>query len=232
MSATVARPARGLPVLVVVFVVLALTGSLRADDLLVSGFTSDNVVRYHPISGGPLGTLQPGSGLDGAQSVTTGPDGRLYVCSENTNRVLRYERSTGAFVDVFVNPGNGLNAPTGAIFGPDSTGDGHPDLYVASFNGDSVLLYDGADGSFVSVFVSPGSGGLNGPDAGIAFGPDGHLYVPSYWNDRVLRYDGATGAFLGAFVGPGSGGLVRPRVVRFRPSDGRVVVSSEGSNKV
>jgi DNA-binding beta-propeller fold protein YncE len=212
-------------------VVVAAAAATHADTLLVSGYNSDSVGRYIAPSGAFIELLDETAGLDGAQSVTRGPDGLLYVCSENNNRVLRYQPH-GLFVDVFVNPGNGLNGPTGAIFGPDASGDGHEDLYVASFNSDAILLYDGRTGAFLSVFVAPGSGGLNGPDAGMTFGPDGHLYVPSFWNSRVLRYDGGDGSFIDEFVSAASGGLNWPRTIVFRPTDGHALVSSEGSDRV
>jgi hypothetical protein len=82
-------------------------------------------------------------------------------------------------------------------------------LYVASIIENEVVAFDAADGSFVSVFVSAGSGGLDGPRA-LAFGPDANLYVASQGSDTVIEYDGATGAFVGIFVSAGSGGLDAP----------------------
>jgi DNA-binding beta-propeller fold protein YncE len=102
---------------------------------------------------------------------------------------------------------------------------------VASFETDSILRYEGKTGLFVDAFVPSQSGGLNGPDAGIVFGPDGCLYVPSYWTDEVLRYHGSTGAFIDAFVSSGSSAMKRPRTLVFR-SDGLLLVSGEGSNGI
>jgi hypothetical protein len=42
------------------------------------------------------------------------------------------------------------------------------------------------------VFVTPKSGGLNGP-AGMAFGDDGFLYVASRNTREILRYDANDG---------------------------------------
>ncbi len=92
--------------------------------------------------------------------MTFGPDGNLYVTSFNSDQVLRYNRTTGAFIDVFVAAGGagGLDSPAGLAFGPD----GH--LYVGDHADDVILRYDGATGAFIDEYVAPGSGGLTKPD--------------------------------------------------------------------
>ncbi len=102
--------------------------------------------------------------------------GYLLVSSLNTNSVLRYNETTGAFVDAFVpRKSGGLIQPYGILFGPDGKNDGKQDLYVASAsiyfkNGlkavpgtSTILRYDGTTGAFNRVFVSADSGGLQFP---------------------------------------------------------------------
>lgn len=72
-------------------------------------------------------------------------------------------------------------------------------LYVSSRGTDEILRFDSNTGSFVDVFVSAGSGGLDEP-SGLTFGPDGNLYAASRSTLEVLRYDGTTGAFIDVFV--------------------------------
>jgi sugar lactone lactonase YvrE len=204
-----------------------LEASVRPPTLLVSGYTSGTVHRFDPDTGTPQGDL---GSVPGAQSIRTGPDGLLYVCSETNDRVLRFD-ADGRFVDVFVaddpltpvNETGGLNGPTAAAFGPDGN------LYVASFANDRVLQYDGATGAFRKRFVDSGVSPLNGPDAGMVFGSDGRLYVPSFNNDRVLLYDGLSGDYLGVFADGGTG-LSRPRDLKFR--GGLLYVSSWGSDEI
>jgi hypothetical protein len=207
----------------------ALAPPILAQEILVSGFDS-GVHRYDFATGTFLGMV---GDVDDPLGIVHGPDGNVYVAEEATDRVLRFDGVTLQLIDAFVaddpqtpEDENGpLNAPTGVLFGADG------DLYVASFNNDRVLRYDGTTGAFVGTLVSAGSGGLDGPDAGMAWGPDGHLYVPSFFNHSVLRYDEETGASLGAFVPSGQGGLINPRTVVFR-QDGTALVSGEGSNNV
>lgn len=176
--------------------------------ILVSGFDSNAVHRYRTDDGVARGS----SAALGAQSIVMGPDHLLYVCAEKTDRVVRLDPQTLLRVDTFVfddpatpeDEDGPLDGPTSATFGPDGA------LYVASFETDQILRFDGQTGAYLGVFVSASLGNLNGPDAGTKFGADGLLYVPSFWNDRVLRYD-AQGSFVDAFVAFREGGLRQPR---------------------
>jgi hypothetical protein len=212
---------------------LHLVASCPADDqVVVGGFQPAALARFDAITGAALGAplVGPHAGVLG---MTDGPDGLLYVASEASDSVLRYDAQSGAFVGAFVaddptTPGDesgGLTQPTAVVFGPDGK------LYVASFDRDRILRYDGVTGAFEAVVVPSNTGGLNGPDLGMAFGPDGSLYVPSYWNHRVKRYDVGNGAFLGDALGPLVSPLRNPRELLFL-GDGTALVASEGSDQV
>ncbi|MFT7678886.1 MAG: hypothetical protein ACI8QC_002884 [Planctomycetota bacterium] len=202
------------------------------DDLLVSQFLPAAVARHDATTGAYVGGLSP-SPLDGTLGSTIGPDGMLYLCSEGTDQVLRFDPTTGAYVDVFIgddpattlDESGGLDTPSGIVFGPDGM------AYVGDFEGDRILRYDGQGGAFMDVFVLSGDGSLNGPDAGFCFGPGGDLFVPSYWNKRIKRFDGSTGAFIENFLGPIGSPLLNPRMVRFT-DDGFAFAVSEGSDQV
>ena len=72
------------------------------------------------------------------------------------------------------------------------------------------------------VFVTAGSGGIDGPH-GLTFGPDANgdgvpeLYVTGSDSFNVVRYDGATGQPLGTYITTGSGGLSWPGGIDVRP---------------
>src|SRR5207248_2345910 len=93
----------------------------------------------------PLGELSNPSG------IIFDPDGNLYVSSQATNSVPRYDGKTGLYIDDFVPAGSGgLNGPRGIVFGPDGN------LYVGSSNTGQVLRYHGATGEFMGIFADGG----------------------------------------------------------------------------
>jgi streptogramin lyase len=180
--------------------------------------------------GTPSTFITAGSGgLSSPAGITLGPDGNAYVAG-NGGAVLRYNGTTGAYLNTFVSQGSGglaFASNSGLAFGPDSN------LYVTSGSTNQVLEYNGSTGTFIGAFVSAGLGGLSNP-VGLAFGPDGNLYVTSNATNAVLRYqgplDGSPGAPLPAsgqsgatFVAPSSGGLAAPLNAIFGP-DGNLYV--------
>jgi hypothetical protein len=207
------------------------TGGVESGlELLVCSFVADAVHRFDLDDGTWLGDLGPTADLDGALGIVVGPDGAIYVASEESNMVLRYDGATGAFVDRFVwddprtpdDESGGISGPGAVLFDADGA------FYVSSFDSDAVMRYDGTSGAFDAVFVPTGSGGLNGPDAGTVFGPDGNLYVPGYYSNTIPRYDGVTGDPLGDFTP--SDMLEEPRTVVFEGD--HLYVANEGTDEV
>ncbi len=134
-------------------------------NLYVTNISNNGVIRFDGVTGAPLpspgqtgGNFIPpgGGGLFAPGSLTFGPDGNLYVTSSGSSKVLRYDGTSGEFMDVFASEG-GLNRPTGLVFGPDGN------LYVSSRDSNALLRYNGMSGEFMDVFVTPGSGGLSAP---------------------------------------------------------------------
>ena len=200
-------------------------GSYLQNDLVV-GSSRNDLVNWFDTVGAPRVPAQSGpNGLDYSLDPLIGPDGYVYVSGWNSGNVVRFNASTGAFVDTFVPAGSGgLTKACGMAFGPDGN------LYVADTAGKRVLRYNGTTGAFIDVFVAAGSGGLD-QAAGLTFGPDGNLYVGDYRKNNVLRFNGTTGAFIDVFVAAGAGGLRSPEDLTFGP-DGNLYVASDKNHNI
>jgi len=190
------------------------------------------VQRHDVTTGAFLDNFVPrgSGGLTRPNALHFGPDGNLYLRSTvpagvPDDSILRYNGTTGTFLDVFVPPTG--NPSTGEkfndfVFGPDSN------LYIAA--GGDVLRYDRTTGAFLGLFA----GGIGGNFTGLVFGPDGNLYVSATFygsfSGPVERFDGVTGAFIDVFAGPG-GGPFLPGDLIFGP-DGNLYVSSTDTDSV
>ncbi len=194
--------------------------------------------RLSPMPGTPTGSgsyiddiVPLSAGVNGPNFIVIGPDGHMYVSSQETNEVKRFDAGTGAFVDNFIPAGyGGLQSPNGLTFGPDGS------LYVSSQGTNQVLRYDGTTGNFQGVFAvphdTPQNGGLDLPGI-LVFGPDGNLYVSSigFNPDDVHRYDGVSGAYIDRFVLEEDAGLHGPWGMAFGP-DGNLYVNSFHTDEV
>jgi DNA-binding beta-propeller fold protein YncE len=217
----------GCTVVGVVALLLAFVPAAHADFFIGTGSSADDsqVLRYDN-TGNFLGVfVQSGHGLNMPRGLAFGPDGNFYVASSGSDSVLRYDGTTGAFIDTFIGPDAGkLHQPERLIF----RGDGF--LYVSTFGndgipGNSVLRYDAMTGAFDHAFVAIGDGGLVLAED-MLFGPDDQLYVASVGSASVLRFDGATGAFIDTFaMGLGSSS---PRGIIFDANGNLLATSTLG----
>jgi RHS repeat-associated protein len=206
----------------------------------INGAIAGGSVEQIP-DGGPIefGVPTPGSirvTLDWPAGIAFGPDGNLYVAGHDSDNVVVYDGSTGQLIRAFVSANSGgLDRPPEILFGPDGNADGVPELFVSSYNTDTVMRYDGATGDPMpapgktgAVFASAGTT-LDGP-VGLAF-RDGKLYVASEINSQILRFDATTGDFFDIFVSAGSGGLSGAHDLVFGPDD-NLYVSSQFNHSV
>jgi hypothetical protein len=194
--------------------------SLGAPYLLVANHQGGNSVSKYDLDGNWQGYfVSPGSGgLANAVGLQRGADGHVYVASEGTAQILRYDGATGAFIDVFA------SGPQLQFAGYLATGPGG-DFYAAGVGNNSVVRIDQTTGGIVGTAAS--GGGLSGPD-GIVFTGSGELLVSSYFSNSVKRYNPSTGAFLGDLIS--GGGLVRPLQLVIEGNELQVV--SQGTNSI
>lgn len=209
-------------IVLMVFVMQAQAQSCTAGRALVSGYFS-GVHIYDACTGAFERVLDTVGRIRGAQAIWPRPDGKIYVVSEESGQMLRYDSRSLAFIDAFIDTGLTFK-PTGIAFAPNG------DIYVGGFEADAVRRYNGQTGALIDTPV-PGNAGLDDPDNGMTFGPDGKLYIPSYESNSVVRFDPATG-ITQTFISAGVGGLRHTRQVLFEPGANTILVSSEGSNRI
>jgi len=147
--------------------------------------------------------VEPGSGgLKDPQGLAIGADNNLYVASQGSNQVLKFNAQTGASLGVFSNLPQRCGA-RGIVQGPDGN------WFVACNHINLVLAFNGKSGQQLGIAAR--AGGLKRP-TGLAFGPGNMLYVVSAGSNQVLQY--------------ARGGYFRGMVARDLPSGSDVVYNN------
>jgi YVTN family beta-propeller protein len=113
----------------------------------------------------------------------------VYVTNLNAGTVSEIDSTTGAVTGTF---GAGhLSNPRGIVFGPGGN------LFVNDIGTQSVQEFT-ANGTFVTTFVPPATGGLAQPYGMVFSG--GNLLVSSFGSNNVLQFNAVTGQFTGFFA--------------------------------
>jgi len=152
--------------------------------VLISSLNSGRITKHDIESGDFIEDFA--SGIGGPTRMKIGQDGLLYVLQWLGNgRIFRYQQD-GTFVDEFTDTG----VPQSIGLDWDDAGN----LYVSSFTGDSVEMFD-TNGNFVETFID---NNLVGP-TNIWFGENGDLFVIDYSGGAVKRFD-SDGNYIEDFI--------------------------------
>ena len=131
----------------------------------------------------------------GGGNMTFGPDGHLYAAYEHESSIVRFDGSTGAFLDDFTS-GGAITSTLSLDF--DSSGD----LYVAGYGSSfsAIERFDGSTGTFIEDWAQDDFEVVTD----IEFGPDGNLYAVdgAVFPQGIKRFDGSTGELIDVFVSP------------------------------
>jgi len=159
-----------------------------------------------------IGTGEPGlsdTQVANPYGVVVGPDGALYFCDLDNQRIRRIDPSTGRTTTIAGNGSIGYSGDDGpatqaALNMPHEIQfdrDGH--LYIVERDSHAVRRVDGNTG-LISTVAGTGEAGFSG-DGGpatdaqlrqphsIAFDPQGRLLICDIGNHRIRRVDPATG---------------------------------------
>jgi uncharacterized protein (TIGR03437 family) len=84
---------------------------------IVSNGPSTNAVLQFNGTSGKLTRTYAGTPLNYPRGLAFGPDGNLYVANADGNNIVRFNGTTGAYIDIF-SKGGSSNFPTGVAFTP------------------------------------------------------------------------------------------------------------------
>jgi DNA-binding beta-propeller fold protein YncE len=171
------------------------------------GHAFNGVEERDVATGSLIKTYNPGGGWQWAALLA--PTNEVFIGSNLTNDVRAYDLGTGAFIRL-VAP---VPFPADMTIGPDGN------LYVASWNTNSVFILDPVTGGIVApnVFIS-----ANGLPNDIAFDPaTGDMFVSAMVDNKVYRYQAGTFAFLGTLTHAFWG---NPHGLAFSPTTGNLLV--------
>jgi DNA-binding beta-propeller fold protein YncE len=194
-------------------------------DLLAGDFKFNSVFRFDDETGAEVpGGISAGTvGLEATAGLEVGPDGNIYVSSQNSGEVLYYDGQSGAPLPSPLPGGrDGLfaqlrteshpgGAPGPLRFGQDGN------LYVSDFGGTTVRVFDGSTGAE----LAPAATGL-GPPGGLTFGPNGDLYVGNFGTSAVIR---VRNGVQQPFIASGTGPILTPSAMLCVPNGDMLVVS-------
>lgn len=182
-----------------------------AGEVLISNLNSGRITRHDADDGSYIGNFA--TGIAGPTRMKIGPDGALYVLQWLGNgNVLRYAidgTPMGEFTTVGVSQAIGLDW------------DANGDLYVSSYNENSVRRYD-QNGNDLGTFIGSG---LTGP-TNIWFDEQGDLLVINYNGNSVKRFNG-TGVYVAEFIT----GLAAAEGVAFTP-EGNILIGNGQTSSV
>jgi sugar lactone lactonase YvrE len=140
----------------------------------------------------------------------------LFVSSQNTNTIFRFDEATGAFIEKLIGPSAGLNSPVGMRIGPDGK------LYIANQGNGVINKYDFGSGTlsvFASTTIAP---------TDIQFLANGNMIVSDFFGTTIQQYDITNGNSLGTFAT--DAGLVQPTNMLIAGNN--LYVSSLGAGSV
>lgn len=200
--------------------------SISRADLLLAAFAGDVIVRYDSTLS-TFSLFASHATMDGPTAMVYGADGNLYVLNEFSHNVLRFNGTTGAFIDEFISSatlgGAGVADPDDMELGPD--GNFYVSTHITSPSG-AIWKFSGTSGALLGTFATFGA---TSHTHGLAFGPGGKVYLGDLGAGVVRQFDSTSGANLGVFATHVS--LTTTGDLAFAP-DGTLYVTCQGANGV
>lgn len=205
--------------------------------IYIGDAANGRIVRFNDMTGAGWSekTGAEGGGtpfaLNNTMDVAFDSQGRMYVCDNDNNRVVRFD-SFGSVAQIsFGTSGNGVNqfdSPRRIAIDPQDR------IYICDRKNNRVVRIDDMTGTGWTTFGTFGSGQNQLSDPfGIAFDGQGRIYFCDSGNARIVRVDDMTGAGWTVFgtTGNGVGQLSNPAYIRI-VSGNKMLIADKGNNRV
>ncbi len=166
---------------------------------------NDQIQRYQHAPGYPFVDVfaQLGATID-PTGIDFGADGRVYVASYGTSRVLELAAANGQVLGNVLPAGSGLlGADNGMLVSAAGL------LYVPGYDSHSVARVNPATGQVQAQFIAPGSAGLSNSRGILDDGAT--ILVGGEGSGAIYRFNAGSGAYAGTVVS----GLTRPTGMAF-----------------
>ncbi len=174
-----------------------------------------------------------------AGGAVLGPDGNLYLGSRSGGNIVRFDSTTGEFIDIFVAT-NDVSFPRGFVFDDDFLFLGNGADPTSGIGGATIQQYDGTTGELIDPnFISD----ENLSPLDVILGLDGNIYTSSEFPfvggadpmpGTVRVYSSENGDLLQVIDPRDANGeslIIAPRGLGFGP-DGLLYISSTGNGRV
>lgn len=170
-------------------------------------------------------TPSESSGLLHPYQPVFGPDGNLYVSSQDTNVV------TGFFGPQSSQAGQAM-ASSSFLQSEYPQGTFNPGTFVPAHSADSGVPPFTPVPKHQGGLTFATSGNSSHSVRGLAFDESGHLFVADEGNNRVAVFDAATGTCLGAITESKNHSVQKPVALWFAAAAGLLYIGSTGNQRV
>jgi len=166
------------------------------------------------------------------QNLLLDDNSNLYVISEGTNSVLRYDtiNSPDEPSEFIADRSKNLTMPKDIGLLDTDDDKIYDQVCVNDLMVDAIKCYDKETGHFKRLMIVPFNRGIAGIENSIV-GPDGELYVSNTLFNRIDRHDGLTGLFGDAFINTAKEPLQGPRYLA-HDSENYLYVTSNNNHQV
>jgi len=200
--------------------------------LYISSSSNNQILKYDPQEDKADIVSSSDNLMKKPQNILLDRDSNLYVISEGTNSILRYDTTnpTSMPYEFITDRSKNLTMPKDiGLFDIDNDKI-YDEVCVNDLSVNAIKCYDRKTGYFERLMAVPFNRGIAGIENSV-IGPDGELYVSNTLFNRIDRHDGLTGLFGDVFINTAKEPLQGPRYLAL-DSENYIYVTSNNNHQV